>query len=507
MNTYGLHTSDFNPQHRERIDRVSVMNHDFSNSLYREVRPDFFRVLSGQLARLYVDALDALECESTLRPTGMERDEVLAVIEQVIEHHAELANTPGEPLAAISSAREKARAVLETLRNAGWLSEDDSRADYRKLIFFEATGVTLLQALRRIASPDATIFSDKVVNVCTTLNNRDALQEQPWSQVESSISNLQTGLAELKGMENSIKRYTRQQLAATTLKENLAVLFDQFTESIGRTCYAQLVHARLPSRLSDAKHAIDDVDRLGGAELQTKMQTEVMRREPALSHEAAMARVRLRLEELAELLHQIEPQAEAIDRRTAEFARRSAARFRYLQETTSENRSRVQNFFETLNAHFAGRRLAEIEGLGIEVPALLLHETRLLGGMESLYVPHLRREAGEIEPMQEPDFHDQDRVLAQLEGTLRDSLTVSRANRFVEQLPGERGERFDSQDLLREQIHNDEDIADLIACLLHARSSDAKFELEVPRHVLDADSGEFDSKLNYRIERFTLTKK
>jgi hypothetical protein len=119
----------------------------------------------------------------------------------------------------------------------------------------------------------------------------------------------------------------------------------------------------------------------------------------------------------------------------------------------------------------------------------------------------MRREAGEIEPMQEPDFRDEDRALAQLEGTIRDSLTVSRANRFVEKLPGERGERFDSSDLLREQIHNDEDIADLIACLLHARSSDAKFQVEVPRHVLNADTGEFDSKLNYRIERFTLLKK
>ena len=32
--------------------------------LFREVRPDFFRVLAGPLARLYVDALDALERET-----------------------------------------------------------------------------------------------------------------------------------------------------------------------------------------------------------------------------------------------------------------------------------------------------------------------------------------------------------------------------------------------------------------------------------------------------------
>ena len=50
-------------------------------------------------------------------------------------------------------------------------------------------------------------------------------------------------------------------------------------------------------------------------------------------------------------------------------------------------------------------------------------------------------------------------------------------------------------------------MADLIACLLHARSLDAQFRIEVPRRETEGDAGEFDSKLNYRIERFTLIKK
>lgn len=483
------------------------MSSPLSVALFREVRPDFFRVLSGPLARLYVDVLEAMEREAAHRPAGMERDEVLAIIEEVIEEHFELVNTPGEVLATISSAREKARAVLDTLRNSGWLSEDDSRADYRKMIFFDANGVVLLQALRKIAFPDAAVFSDKIVNACITLNSHDALEELPWAQLETCISNVQAGLAELKTMENSIKRYTRQQLASNTLKENLAVIFDRFTESIGRTCYSQLVHARLLSRLSDAKRALEGAEGFGSPELQIKMQDEVMRREPTLSHETAMARVRLRLDELAELLDQVEPQAAAIDRRTAEFARRSQARFRYLQETTSENRARVQTLFEKLNEHFAGQRLTDIEEFTNHFPALLIHDARLIGGSESLYIPHLRRAAGEIEPMEDADDGNHDRTLAQLGGTMRDSLTVNRANRFIAKLPGERGARFDSKTLLQEQVQNEEDIADLIACLLHARSSDAKFQLEVPRHEADADGSEFDEIMNYRIERFTLIKK
>ncbi len=475
-----------------------------SNALFREVRPDFFRVLSGPLAHLYVNALDALERESSQRSEGLEREEAVALVEQVVEAHLDIAATSDESLAQAVTTRDKARAILDTLRATGWVQEEE-RTNWQRLIFFDPNGSLLLHALRQIAFPDAAVFSDKLVNVCVTLSRPDALADQPWAQIETCVANVQGGLAELRAMQKSIERHTRQQLAATTLKENLALLFDQFAERIGRACYAQLVHARMPTKLAETQRALDHLD--SNAHLLTEMQSEVLRRDPGLSAESAMARVRLRLNELQEMLHQVEPLAETIDRRTAEFARRSQARFRYLQETTSENRSRVQTFFETLNRHFAGRRVMELEDLGIEFPKLLLHEVQLFGGLESLYSPRLRRVAGEIEPMEDVDPHQTDRAIAQLESNLRDSLTVGRANHFVTELPGSRGAQYTSQDLLRDHVRNDEDVASLIACLLHARSADARFDVQVPRSDGDLDTGDFDQKLLYRIERFVLTKK
>jgi len=472
--------------------------------LFREVRPDFFRLLAGPLARLYVDALHALEYEAAQRNQGLERDEALALVEQVVEDYGDLKPEETDPLAQASTIRDKARVILDTLRKTGWVQEEEC-TDWQKLIFFDPNGTLLLHALRKIAYPEAAVFSDKLISVCFTLSNRNALADQPWGQIETCIASLEAGLTELRSMQRSIERHTKHQLASSTLKENLEVIFDQFSERIGRACYTQLVHARLPTRLAEAQYAMDelanDVDLLG------KMQTEVMRRDSTLTPESAMSRVRLRLNELEELLGHIEPLAMVIDRRTAEFARRSQARFRYLQETTSENRARVQDFFETLNQHFAGYRVGELDNLGIEFPTLRLHDTRIIGGMESLYTPRLRRAAGEIEPLEDSDTRQQDRALAQLENTMRDSLTVSRANHFISSLPLEKGSSIDSAELLREHVHNDEDIASIIACLLHARSADCQYEIKVPRREGDLDAGEFDTKLLYRIERFTLLKK
>ncbi len=379
-----------------------------SETLYREVRPEFFRVLSGGLARLYVDVLDALDVEAGRRSQGLDREEALGLVEQVVESHAadlaqaaesRVSDAP-EDLIAARTLRERALAVYDTLRRAGWISEEENRSDYRQRVLFDANGNFLLQALRKIAHPEGAVFSDKLLHVCNTLAHRETMADQPWAQIESCVAALELGLAELRGMQKSIERHTRKQLSTISLRENLEVLFDQFAERIGRNCYSQLVQARLPARLAEARRALEE---LGQADPLNRMQAEVMRREPSMAPDLAMARVRLRLDELSQLLDQVEPLADAIDRRTAEFTRRSHARSRYLQETTSENRATVQSFFETLNRRFAGRRLSELEDLHFSSPDLRLVEVRIPGGLETLYTPRLRRAAGELEALEESD--------------------------------------------------------------------------------------------------------
>jgi Wadjet anti plasmid transformation system JetA-like protein len=476
----------------------------FSNALFREITGDFFRVLASPLASLYVDVLDALEREAAQRMQGVDRDDAIALVQHIVEQHSETGDLGEESATNSASPNGKARVVLETLRRAGWVHEEE-RSNWERVVYFEPHGAILLQALRKIASPEAVVFSDKLVSVCVILTNRAALTEDLWPQIESCIANLQMGLAELRGMQSSIERHTRKQLAATTLKENLAVLFDQFAQQIGHACYAQLVQARLPSKLAGARRTLDEIE--NDLDLLWKMQAEVIRRAPALSAETALAQVRIRLNELHELLDMIEPLADAIDRRTADFARRSQARFRYLQETATENRGKVQLFFETINKHFAGLRMPDIDISTFTFPRLLLHDVRLPSGIDSLYTPRLRRSLGDIEPVDDIDPSEHDRAVAQLEGNIRDSLTVNRANRFVRSLPGGRGTTWNSADLLREHVRNDEDMADVIACLLHSRSNDAEYDISVSRAEAEADIGAFDSKLRYSVERFLLMKK
>jgi hypothetical protein len=161
----------------------------------------------------------------------------------------------------------------------------------------------------------------------------------------------------------------------------------------------------------------------------------------------------------------------------------------------------VQEFFEALNRHGAGRRLAEVDDAAEELPELRIHDARLLAGAESLYTPRLQRAAGEIAPLDdEASGDEQDDALRRVHAAMRDSLTVARANRFVEALLPERKASMSSADI---PLRCDDDIADLIACLLHARAADARYRVDVPEDA----APRFDAKLNHRLERFTLTRK
>lgn len=479
-----------------------------STSLFREVRdPAFFRVLTGKNAPTYVDVLDALDRECGDQPDGLDRQEAMEIVLETLASHPEFQPEADEDaeegeLTPALPPRETARRVLERLMRCRWL-EEPPRKDWRRRLYFDAHGATLLAALRQIAHPEAAVFTDKLTAVCAMLANEAELIERPLQTVDVCLSNTRQGIGELRTMQKSVQRLTRRQLEEDTLKGNLAVVFDDYTEQIAHGAYAELIRARLPVRLPDAvwrilERLLDD----GGA--MAEMQAELLRREPQLSAESAYGRVRQRLDELTHLLDVVLPMADEIDRRTADFTRRSLARFRYLQDVTGERRSEIRGFFEQANRLLSGRRFSnasELPGL----PALRLPDTRLPAGADSLYTPALRRPPGEQAALEDDVTEaERDAGLRDMERALRDSLSVRRANEFIKTLPGGKGARISSADLpVAEAAH----LTEIIALLLHAESTEAAYRLEPARLLEDEGAPPLDVLPGCRVEHFEIIKK
>jgi len=469
-----------------------------ATGLYSEITPDFFRILSGVNARIYTDALDALAHE--MGGAGLSRQEAVEIVTQIVERHAGFREEEA-PDEDMQSPRGQANFLLNRLLQTGWLSEP-LRPDYQRILYLERQGEIQLDALRRIAAPDAASFTDKLWSVCAALANPEAFSDQPWSDLETCLDNARMGLQELRGMQKSVERMTKRQLAAQTLRENLAILYDEFSEAIGHSCYRELVRLRLPIRVRQARQRLEQIE--GDAGLMERMQKEVLRRRTTEDPAHAMSLVRLRVNELFQLLEAIEPQAEQIDQRAADFARRSFARFRYLQEVGGARKDQVQKVFEALNERFAGQRLSEIDQPEA-FPDLTVGEAGLLGGLESLYLPRKARAAGEIEPIpEESDPADLESCLREMEANLRDSLTALRANNFVKNLGLRRGEKRSLADL---PLRTDDDVADLASVLLHAESDDAAYRIQTSREESPETTPPTVLKAGYAIEDFLLRKR
>lgn len=476
-----------------------------ATDLFREVRPDLFRVLAGQNAAVYLDVLDALERESAQRVDGMTREDALGVVSEIVAYHPGFVPEEGvgaEPATRDSlPVREKARCALDYLGRCGWL-EVETGSDWHRVVRFDAHGVTLMAALRKIARPDAAVFTDKLVGVCAALANHAELARHPLEHVQACQDNAQQGIAELLAMQKGVERLIRRQVETRTLGDNLSVVFDQYAEQIGHACYAQLAHAQLGIRLVEARErlmAMRDDSTLSGL-----MQHEMLRRNPAIDASEAMARVRNQVLVLARALDRVLPLADSIDSRTAEFTRRSLARFRYMQEVVGERRSQVKSVFESINDQFSGKRFADFEGLD-EFPGLFLPEARLMAGRDSLYEPAKRRFIEQNEAVDDEITEaERDQARLQMENALRDSLTVSRANGFVQRLPGSKGARVSSEEF---PVRNEDDLADVMALLLHAESAEARYRVEVPRVLDDAAGVVIDRRTSFLVERFVVVKK
>jgi hypothetical protein len=165
---------------------------------------------------------------------------------EVDEDHAE-----DHLVASTLPPREASRRVLDHLPRCRWL-EEPPRKDWRRRLYFDAHGSTLIAALRQIAHPEAAVFTDKLTAVCALLANEPELIERPLQTVDVCLANTRQGLGELRTMQKSVQRLSRRQREEDTLKGNLALVFEDNAEQIAHGAYAELIRARPSARGGEA---------------------------------------------------------------------------------------------------------------------------------------------------------------------------------------------------------------------------------------------------------------
>jgi hypothetical protein len=467
-------------------------------SLFSELVPRFFGLLAGPNARIYLDVVDALEREMPSRGEAMERAEVLEIIEHVLAGGTVLQEETDD---AVGEAESLSGQVLRRLLAAGWM-EEERRSDYRRLLFLEPAAQTLLEAIRAIVSQSVASFTGRLRLVCdrlSALRLGPSRRELIWEELRNCLSQAQSGLRELRMIRKQVERYAKRQLKAASIAEALDIIYNEFSSLITQQCYREMVHARLPERLREAMEGLRELEQ--DDEALQHLQEDFLRTHPGA--QAAMPEILRVIGDLSLALGDVEPTADRVDASAADFARRSRSRIRYIQDIGSARRQQVKTIFDHVREGLPEVRFGELDDK-LELPAVLLAETGLVGEA-SLARGRRKSNPADRRPVAAA-LSDQEREesLREMEKNIRNALRLDRANRFVERMDLQPGDRRGSNEM---EIHGEDDLLDVISCLVFAQAGGAKFFLRTLRDMEPTQEILMDSKGEFEIERFEIEQK
>lgn len=467
---------------------MSLSQHIFDDTPAR-----FFAVLTWRYGRLYIDALDRIEeMQRHRHGVGLSRDELLEVCQDIIE------NSTVQECAEEEEKKVTAPEMLRQMLHCNWL-EEPKRSDYQRVYYLDNRAELLLESLRRMAYPEQVTFTDKLHLACSRLSDPQAFTDHPLSDLESCNDNLRYGLQELRSLQQGMARLTQRQLRSDSLKENLHVLYDDFSENIGQRCYKQLISLDLPVRLPLIKEQLSNIEH--NPIIVAKMEVDLQKRRPELTEDEVAERVSSLIHDAISMLESVEPQSEAVDRRAADFARRSFARFRYLQEVSSGRRAEMRTVFDRINERYNGCKMAHLPD-HLELPALKIPSVGMLSGLESLFVPRTPRKKYERQSLL--DLYDEDiledhgNAVGEMQDNINSSLNTIRANRFFQSL------FVPKKGLSSDAIVTDSEewLLELAGLLLHSDTSESEYSITSPREQhLEPTQSEKDG---YLIDQFTI---
>ncbi|MBK1791576.1 hypothetical protein JIN82_10475 [Persicirhabdus sediminis] len=424
---------------------------------------------------------------------GLTRAELMLICESVLDEAGaeETAHIEGDEESGKLTASEMLRQMLQSQ----WL-EEPRRSDYQRVYYLDSRAELMLDFLRRIAFPEKVTFTDKLHLACTRLQDETAFTDHPLSDLEACLDNLRYGLQELRAVQQGVAQLTQRQLKSDSIKENLDVLYNDFSENIGQRCYRQLVALDLPLRLPVVTEALQDI--AANPQVLARMESELAQRRPDLLPGQVASEVAKNMQEALDLLNCVEPQSDAVDRRAAEFARRSFARFRYLQEVSSGRRSEVRELFESVNALCEGAKMADLPD-ELDLPELRLPSVGLLSGLDSLNLPRSVHHKGERQPLEDfDDYDDQMYAVDEMSDSINSSLTSLRANRYYRtlQVPveGMSSALIDASE--------EEWLLETIGLLLHSDTADCEYTIDSPRE--ENVTPPVDELGDYAVDRFEI---
>jgi hypothetical protein len=477
-----------------------------SEALGRVVPRGFFAPLARpERAGFFIDCIDRLERESAAQAGEIGRREALQLISETLTEHGDIDWTQ-EADSALADTRARANAIFNRLLAARWLDERDLGIDDRRVIV-EPTVRWLLDALRKMSattSAELHSFADTLRGICDELADSKRFDPavQSGEELVARLGDLSrragTSTNQLNHVYLVLRQFIDRQASASTGRENLQLVFDEFAAGQHQVCHDELFTRGLFHRLGEARQTVQDFR--WSAAFKEQLSGGVAQRE-AIDLVEARERVGALLGSLEEVLGSIAAMAREVDGRIAHFHRVSYERYSYLNDRSGLHAETIKQVFERVESLVAGRSILNMPAL--DLPALRVPQPETFHGVESLYSPRQRHTPVKMSGQLRPIRADDRNAIERLRRRYSESLSAMRGARFVRKHLPQVGAAITSNAF---RTTGRDDVLDLISTLVHQRYGSVGWRIQHAGRdtAWHPERTPIDVHDTIRFERFTI---
>lgn len=451
-----------------------------TNKLFRNINPNFFNVLSSKNKEIYIDCIFIMydTLDSVEDSFQGERDKVvLKLIDYFDDKHS---NSELEIDEMARTSRQKANAVINYLKDCGWLGEEEL-GDYKTSLNFFDYSIKIIEILKEINDTTQLEYTGEIYTVYSLLNNFDI--NEGIGIIEQAFAKTLNIIQKLKALKANIYRYYYEitfsdkdqdlhQLLEKLLVDYKVNFFDNAYYNLKTT--DSISRYKLPILTSINKIYFNEamMDKLAHDAIQIKKIND---------YNEAYAYIEERIRFIIDSFAAFENLILSIDRKNEQYISAAASKILFLTNRADD----IEGIFNRL---FTIVINSDEKTFDYSKIFNLFHARNL--DTESLYTPRVRRELVIPDPIDLTYDLDEDIRRQKIANLTKNNIyNKKEIDKYVLDLLKDN----DQIESVKVPLENEQDYVKLILIFLYSRSTNMSYVIEQTNNEVKVNFARFNN--------------